>query len=210
MRDRLLGTIKARIENRIGSRCGEPENGPGLAQEDDQTRLGPSIRRWSHRTPSRSIQAQASRILRTCRHLSFRLGITMKTKRKSSWKVYVIDAETGNRSLLWSGLTKHEVALRWKLWNEKETRAILIAEPSWFPPKPVEEKIPQPIEARYDIYCIERDGRVLLVFEGFTKRKALNLIRWNDQDCALVMWPAGTTFPQSSTLVSIEMAKEAS
>jgi len=69
---------------------------------------------------------------------------------------------------------------------------------------------PSRVQSMWDIYCIERNGRVLLVFEGFTKRKALNLIRWNDQDCALVMWPAGTEFPKASTLVSSEPAKEAS
>jgi len=29
-------------------------------------------------------------------------------------------------------LSKREVLMRWRLWDEKGTRAILIAEPNWF------------------------------------------------------------------------------
>lgn len=52
--------------------------------------------------------------------------------RPQSWKVYVVDGDTRRKSLLWTDLSKREVLMRWRLWDEKGTRAILIAEPNWF------------------------------------------------------------------------------
>ncbi len=52
--------------------------------------------------------------------------------RRLSWRVYVIDGSTRTKSLLWTDLSKREVLLRWKLWDETGSRAILIAEPNWF------------------------------------------------------------------------------
>lgn len=56
--------------------------------------------------------------------------IITRIKEAVTWKVYVIDSDTRQRSLVWEGLTKKEVLQRWKRWDEARTKAILIAIPS--------------------------------------------------------------------------------
>ena len=56
--------------------------------------------------------------------------IITRIKEAVTWKVYVIDSDTRQRSLVWEGLTKKQVLQRWKMWNEERVRAILIAVPS--------------------------------------------------------------------------------
>jgi len=111
-----------------------------------------------------------------------------ETKKKTQrWNVYAIDLDTRRKTLLSEDLSKRDVLLLWKMWDEKGTRSFLTAEP-------------RAIRPLWDIYCLERDGRFILAFQSFTKRQALSLIRWNDQDCSLVMWPAGVECPQAFTL----------
>ena len=50
------------------------------------------------------------------------------------WSVHLADAQTGELECVWSGLTKREVLMRWRLWKEQQTDCALIAWPEWMPP----------------------------------------------------------------------------
>lgn len=75
--------------------------------------------------------ATAREIARDLAEVSGRRTILTRI-RPQSWKVYVVDGDSRRKSLLWTDLSKREVLLRWKLWDESGSRAILIAEPNWF------------------------------------------------------------------------------
>lgn len=69
------------------------------------------------------------------------------SRRDETWRVYIIDGVSRRRSLLWNGLTKREVLLRWKLWNESGTQSILIAVPNWYPRRRMTRKVYKPRQA---------------------------------------------------------------
>lgn len=49
------------------------------------------------------------------------------------WSVHLADVETGKVECVWTGLTKREVLLRWRLWKEGRTNCVLVAWPEWMP-----------------------------------------------------------------------------
>lgn len=57
---------------------------------------------------------------------------TIKRKTQNSWYVFAIDGTTRERTLLWKGLSKREAYMRWKLWDDRGTKAVLIVLPQWF------------------------------------------------------------------------------
>lgn len=50
-------------------------------------------------------------------------------KQVETWSVHVADPTAGSIQLLWSGLTRVEVARRWLVWNARHTGCVLLAWP---------------------------------------------------------------------------------
>lgn len=57
---------------------------------------------------------------------------TIKRKTQNTWYIFAIDGITRERTLLWKGLSKREAYMRWKLWDDQGTKAVLIVLPQWF------------------------------------------------------------------------------
>ena len=57
---------------------------------------------------------------------------TIRRSRSDVWRVYAIDGHTRERTLLWSGMTKREAYLRWRLWDDRQTKTVLVMLPAWF------------------------------------------------------------------------------
>ena len=62
----------------------------------------------------------------------------VSTTRRPTWSVILVNASSGSIRHVWTGLSKREVLMRWKRWNEHKMGASLIAWPDSFPPLAVE------------------------------------------------------------------------